>query len=210
MARAYRSDLRTEQARGTRRTVVDAARALFVDRGYDRTTLDAVAAAAGVSRRTVVNAVGGKAALLKLAWDQALAGDDEPVPMADRPAVLAILACTDPAESFRRWAAMVADVTGRAVALHRVLTAAADVDPDAAELLVRSERERLEGARAFARHLASIDGLAVPEEAAADAFWALNGATLYRDLVLDRGWSVSAFVAWLAAQAAASAGRTLD
>lgn len=209
MTRAYRSDLRAEQARATRRAVVGAARDLFVERGYDRTTLDAVAEAAGVSRRTVVNAVGGKAALLKLAWDEALVGDDEPVPMVDRPAVLAIRASADPVESYRLWAAMVADVTGRAVALHRVLVAAADVDPDAAELLARSERERLEGARAFAQHLASIDGLSVPEDRAADAFWALNASTLYRSLVLDRGWSVERFTTWLAAQAAASGGRTL-
>ncbi len=89
--RPYRSELRARQADGTRRAVVEAATGLFVARGYAETTLDAVAAAAGVSRRTVVNAAGGKAALLGLARDFSLVGDDEPVPMADRPAVLAIL-----------------------------------------------------------------------------------------------------------------------
>jgi AcrR family transcriptional regulator len=204
--RAYRSTLRAEQARATRRAIVAAAAGLFVARGYAETTLDAVAAAAGVSRRTVVNAVGGKAALLALAWDFSLVGDDEPVPMAERPAVHAILASTDPAESLRLWAAMVVDVEERAAPIDRVLDAAADVDAEAAALRARADTERLAGAQAFARHLASIDGLApgVTVERAADAFWALNDGTLYRRLVLERGWSTAAFAAWLTDQARAS------
>jgi AcrR family transcriptional regulator len=207
--RPYRSEVRTQQARATRRAVVEAAAGLFVARGYAETTLDAVAAAAGVSRRTVVNAVGGKAALLALAWDFSLVGDDEPVPMVDRPAVTAIRASTDPAGSLRRWAAMVAEVEERAAPIGRVLEAAADVDPDAAALLARAATERLTGARDFAEHLASIDGLApgVTVRRAADAFWALNDGTLYRRLVLERGWSTAEFTDWLTAQARACTGR---
>lgn len=208
MTRPYRSEVRTRQARETRRAVVVAARDLFVARGYGGTTLDAVAAAAGVSRRTVVNAVGGKAALLSLAWDQTLVGDDEPVAMAERPAVQAIEACTDPAEAIRLWAAMMAEVLARAAPLARVVELAADVDADAAALVARGDAERLAGARAFARHLAAIGGLGVPEHRAADAFWALNDGTLYRRLTLERGWSSADFTAWLAEQAAASAGLT--
>lgn len=203
--RPYRSDLRARQADETRRAVVDAASRLFVAGGYADTTLDAVAAAAGVSRRTVVNAVGGKAALLSLAWDVSLVGDDEPVPMSERPAVRAILASTDPAESVRLWAEMTVDVLARAAPIGQALEAAADGDPDAAALLAKADAERLEGARAFARHLASIDGLGrgVTVERAADAFWALDDGRLYRRLVLERGWTSEAFATWLAAQAGA-------
>jgi AcrR family transcriptional regulator len=205
--RPYRSDLRVRQARETRRAVVEAAARLFVARGYADTTLEAVATAAGVSRRTVVNAVGGKAALLSLAWDVSLVGDDEPVPMADRPAVRAILASTDPAESIRLWARMSADTLARAAPVGRAVEAAADVDADAAGLLATADSERLDGARAFARHLASIDGLGpgVTVERAADAFWALGDGRLYRRLVLDRGWPAAVFTRWLAAQVAAAA-----
>ncbi|HEY2191191.1 MAG TPA: TetR family transcriptional regulator [Actinomycetospora sp.] len=206
--RAYRSDLRTQQARATRRAVVEAATGLFVARGYADTTLDAVAAAAGVSRRTVVNAVGGKAALLALAWDFSLVGDDEPVPMADRPGVLAIRASTDPAESVRLWAEMTVEIEERVAAIGRALEAAADVDEEAAALLAKAGAERLDGARAFADHLASIGGLAsgTTVEQAADAFWALNDGTLYRRLVLDRGWSTARFADWLRRQTQASTG----
>ena len=59
--RPYRSRLREDQARATRRAVVGAARDLFVELGWSRTTIDAVAARAGVSRKTVFSSVGGKA-----------------------------------------------------------------------------------------------------------------------------------------------------
>jgi AcrR family transcriptional regulator len=208
--RPYRSDLRARRARSTRRTIVAAAARLFVARGYADTTLDAVAMAAGVSRRTVLNAVGGKAALLSLAWDHSVVGDDEPVAMADRPAVRAILASADPAEVLRLWAETTVEVEERVAPIGRVVQAAADVDADAAALLAKADAERLEGARAFARHLASIDGLGpgMTVERAADGFWALNDGTLYRRLVIDRDWSTAELTDWLTAQARACAGWT--
>jgi len=101
-SRTYRSPLRDEQVRGTRRAVVAAAHDLFVEHGYAATTIDAVAERAGVSRKTVFSAVGGKAVLLKLALDWALAGDDEPVPLADRPEVRQERRETDPWALVRR------------------------------------------------------------------------------------------------------------
>lgn len=204
--RPYRSDLRDRQARETRRTVVIAAADLFVRLGYAATTLDAVADAAGVSRKTVFNAVGGKPALLKLAWDHSLVGDDEPVPMADRPAVARIVATTDPVVAIRLWVDLIADVAERSGGLGGVVVAAADTDADAAALLERSAAERLAGARAFAGHLQAIGGLRadLPPEQAADVLWTLNDGAAYRQLVLDRGWTVAAFRDWLVRVAVAS------
>src|SRR5262250_2683333 len=86
----YKSTLREAQARATRRAIVDAAARLFIERGYGATTVDAIAEAAGVSRKTVFTSVGGKAEALKLAIDWANVGDDEPVPMLERPHVKAM------------------------------------------------------------------------------------------------------------------------
>src|SRR5919107_608151 len=104
--RPYQSRLREEQARSTRRAIVTAAGDLFVELGWSRTTIDAVADRAGVSRKTVFTSVGGKAALLKLAFDWALAGDDEPVAIADRPDVRRMMAGDDPAALLSAWVAM--------------------------------------------------------------------------------------------------------
>src|SRR3954467_3001154 len=122
--RPYRSTLRAEQARATRRAVVSAARDLFVEIGWTRTTIDAVAARAQGSRKTVFTPVGGKAALLKLALDWALVGDDEPVPMAERPVIAGMEQLSDPRELVARWARFVADLEVRAAPLAAVLVAA--------------------------------------------------------------------------------------
>lgn len=197
--RVYRSQLRERQARETRRVIVAAAAELFIRQGYAATTLDAVAEAAGVSRKTVFNVAGGKAALLKLAWDWSLVGDDEPIPMAERPAVKQVQASTDPAESIRLWVDMVAEITERSAPIGRVLAAAADVDPEAAALLAQADQERYLGARAFVGHLAGLDGLR-PEltvDRAADVFWALTDPTVLRRLVIDRKWPLTDFRDWL-------------
>ncbi len=72
--RAYRSRLREEAALLGQKAVVDAAAALFTEQGYARTTIDQIAARAGVSRPTVF-AAGSKAQLLALARRAAIGGD---------------------------------------------------------------------------------------------------------------------------------------
>ena len=80
--RSYRSTIR----RGTHRQLICAAAyRLFSDKGYLATSIEDIAAEAGVARPTIFTAVGPKATILRLVVDQALAGDDAPVPIAQRP-----------------------------------------------------------------------------------------------------------------------------
>jgi AcrR family transcriptional regulator len=205
-SRRYTSEVRDEQARRTRRAIVTAAHDLFVAQGYAATTIDAIAQAARVSRRTVFNSVGGKAVLLKLALDWAITGDDEPIPLADRPAVKAIKAEPDPRKRLALWAQTVVDVAARVAPISEVLTVAADVDPAAAHLLADAARGRMSGAAAFVHHLAAQDGLAahVTEQHAADLCWALMDGHLYRLLVAQRGWTAGDFTRWLTDSLAAT------
>ncbi len=209
-ARRYASEVRDEQARRTRRAIVTAARDLFMAQGYAATTIDGIAVAAHVSRRTVFNSVGGKAALLKLALDWAIAGDDEPVAMADRPAVRAIQAEPDPRQALLLWVQTVTEVAARIAPIGQVLIAAADVDPAAAEMLAEAGRNRLQGATFFIRYIASLDGLAegLTEQRAAELCWALMDGHFYRLLVAQRGWSPAEFTRWLFDSLAAALLRT--
>ena len=112
--RAYSSALRDQQAGLTRRRVLDAALELFLAEGYPGTTIEAVARRAEVSTQTVYNAVGGKAALLRAVYDVTLAGDDQPVPIAERPAFQAMLAETDGRRCLARYAALGRELWERA------------------------------------------------------------------------------------------------
>ena len=206
LPKRYASQVRDEQARRTRRAIVTAAHDLFLAQGYAATTIDAIAEAAHVARRTVFNSVGGKAALLKLALDWAIVGDDEPVAMADRPAVKAILAEPDPRKALMLWVQAETDDDARTAPLGEILTAAADIDPAAAELLAETSRNRMLGATAFTRYLASLGGLAagMTERRAAELCWALMDGHLYRLLVAQRGWSTADFTRWLSDSLAAA------
>jgi AcrR family transcriptional regulator len=202
----YASQVRDEQARRTRRAIVTAAHDLFVSRGYAATTIDGIAKAAHVSRRTVFDSVGGKAALLKLALDWAFVGDDEPVALAERPAVRAIVAESDPRTALVLWVQAATEIAARIAPLGQVLTAAADVDPAVAELLAEANRNRLNGATRFIRHLASLGGLApgMTEQCAADLCWSLTDGHLYRQLVAQRAWTTADFNQWLYSTLAAA------
>jgi len=205
-SRSYRSPLRTEQARATRRRIVDAGRDLFVERGYGPTTIDAIAERAEVSRKTVFTSVGGKAAVLKLAFDWALAGDDEPVAIADRPEVRQLMTEPDPAVLVDGWAAISAAIAARVAALHHVLVIAADADPDAAALLSAVDEQRAEGARVFVTRLRTIGGLRPPldpDRASAIADLLMDPLA-YRRLVQLRGWTTAEYTEYLQQAAAAA------
>ncbi len=134
--RVYRSDLRAEQARTTRSQVVTAASRLFSERGYAATTIDAVAAEAGVSRKTVFTAVGGKVELMKLAYDWAIAGDDEPLAKVERQEILELKAEPDAVVVIGKYVDLLEESLTRVAPVHDALRSAADVDDQARELLV--------------------------------------------------------------------------
>ena len=196
--RAYRSPLRDEQVRTTRRAVVAAAHDLFVERGYAATTIDAVAERAGVSRKTVFTAVGGKAVLLDRALDLALRGDEDPTPVAERREIRAEAEETDPRRLVQRWARRMAVIERRAARLALVLAAGADSDPDVAALHERSERGRRHTAHVFAARLAEIGGLraGVDVERAEVVASLVSEPLVFQRLVVEAGWTVAEYVRW--------------
>jgi AcrR family transcriptional regulator len=198
--RDYRSGLRAAQAADTRRLIVSAAARLFVEDGYGATTIDAVAEAAGVSRKTVFTAVGGKVDLLKTALDWAVAGDDEPIAMADRPALRELLELDDPAALLTAWANVMVEIDTRVAGLFVALEVAADGDDAASRLLDESRNQRLAGARMVVKRLVALDALtdAVSRADAVDLAWLATDPVLFDRFVRIRGWSVGKFETWLA------------
>lgn len=198
--RVYSSDLRDAQARATRRQVVAAAGALFAEHGFGATTIEDVAKAAGVSRKTVFTSVGGKVDLLKLAFDWAVAGDDEPVPVMDREAIQAAMVEPDARRVVEMYADMMVESMPRVAGIYVALLGAAAVDPAARALFEEVQGQRLHGMRAMAGQLHRLGALrpGLSTGAAADILWVHNDPLLYHRLVHDRGWSTRRWRDWLA------------
>ncbi|MGW7540875.1 TetR/AcrR family transcriptional regulator [Streptomyces sp. NPDC054770] len=195
--RPYNSERRREAARRNRAAVLEACRELLFQDGFHATTIRAVAERAGVSAETVYKSFGGKPGMVKALWDITLAGDDEPVPMADRPQTREILTTADPVAKLRLYAAYVRGIHERVAALFALLTQAG---PDVGEILATGERERLTGVTSFVTHFAEAGVLRPDADPArlADAVWALAGPQLFTQLTAGRGWSAAAYEEWLA------------
>ena len=190
-----RGQARTRLARAA---VVDAARTLFLDRGYGATTIDAISALADVPPATVYRLFSSKRGILEALLDVSIVGDDEQVPMAERPPVRTLLADPDPKRKLAGFVGIAAQVNSRTAPIYRILVSAASSDPDAAALLDQLTRQRQEGQSLIARSLARAGALRpkLRERDAADIIHALLSPEIYGLLVVDRAWQPERYARW--------------
>ena len=193
--RRYDSSGRREQARRTCLAILAAARDLFIERGYGQTTMVAIAQRAGVSVETVYAAFSSKPNLLKEVWDVTIGGDDEDIPLHERPHFRAMRAEPDLATRLAMYAAIVTEMSPRTIPFIMALRGAAATEPAAATMLEEIDRQRLNGMTIAAGELAA--GLAVSEEEARDVLWTTNAGDLWHHLVQKRGWPPERFERWL-------------
>jgi AcrR family transcriptional regulator len=185
--------------------VVEAAEALFLERGYGATTVEAISERADVPPATVYRLFSSKHGILKALLDVSIVGDDDEVPVGERPQVRSLLAAPDPRAQLAGFVAVAVQINHRVGPLYRILVSAAGTDPDAAAQLDELTRQRQQGQRAIARALARAGALRpeLRERDAADLVHALLSPELYRLLVLDRGWAPDRYARWLEATLAA-------
>lgn len=197
--RSYDNSRREAGARETRRRIVAAARDLFVEFGYPTTTFAAIADEAGVSVQTVYAHFPSKRDLLKDVIDQAVAGDDEPVAIPDRPEVAEILAEPSPERKLRLHAAHAVAISQRSTKVDQMLRSAAAADPEAAELWRHGARGRQVGMAQFAAHLSECGHLreGLSTQRAADRLAVLIDPELYRLAVGTKGWTPQEHEEWL-------------
>ena len=202
MASRESSGVGRDQARTrlARAAVVEAARSLFLERGYGATTIDAISELADVPPATVYRLFSSKHGILKSLLDVSIVGNDESIPMADRPQVRTLLAERDPREQLAGFVAITARVNAGIAPLYRLLVSAAGTDADAAALLDAITRQREQGQRLIARSLTRAGALRpeLRERDAADIIHAFLSPELYRLLVVDRGWKTERYQPWLA------------
>jgi len=149
--------------------LLDAAQAVFIGQGYARATMDAIARAAGASRKTIYARYAGKEEVLAAVFERLL---QEAVP-ADPPPAEGIPAASDPPRTILLRlgrglaAAAAAPVTS---GLNRLIAAEAHQFPEVARLAVQLQGLAVEGVRRALEQLRDegrLPGLADPPRAAA-------------------------------------------
>lgn len=200
----YRSPLRDTQAAQTRERVLEAAAELFVRRGYLRSTMRDIAAAAGVSVETVY-AQGSKQALLLAAVDRALAGPEAGVALIETAPVAQALEADSVAEVIGGFARALADIAARAAGLIVAFEDAAAADAATLAVWTESEERRRQDYRRWVDTIAARgalrDGLDVAR--AADGLWCTLSPRLAHRL-LTTGWSPDQVADWAAAVVAST------
>jgi AcrR family transcriptional regulator len=196
--RRYDSSRRRAQAGQNRAAVIEAARSRFFAEGYASTTVGQIASEAGVSVETIYKAFGNKAGLLKAVFDVAVAGDDEPVAMADRDFIARIEAEPEARTKIEMYVAHLCESVPRAAPVQLLARDAGAADADAAGVYAQTRAEMLHGMTLFARNLHQTGQLKVSAHEARDVLWTYFGAEVYELLVLERGWSTKRYGRFLA------------
>src|SRR5215218_672788 len=132
--RRYDSSRRRAQAAATRADILGAAQRLFEDRGYATTTMDAIAAEAGVALKTVYVAFETKSGLLRALWNHLLRGGHDDVPIGEQPWYRDLVAEPDAERQIRVTARNSRVVKVRIAGVLEVIRSAAPLDPDIAGL----------------------------------------------------------------------------
>lgn len=198
-SRPYDASRRRAQAEENRRRMLRGAHELFLEHGYARTSLAAVAAAAGVSNDLVYKAFGSKRRLVVEVMNFTTTGEVDSPKVLDQAGPQAVRAETDQRLQVAMFAADVAGRISRIRPVDDVIRSAAAVDPELAERRAAMQRTRLANLRAFVEWLAANgplrDGLTVDDATA--TVWSMAGPDMHRLLVDDLGWDHEHYAAWL-------------
>jgi AcrR family transcriptional regulator len=189
--------VRAEKARATRRRIIAVAAELFTRDGYLQTTMADIARQAEVAVQTLYLSFGSKVAVLDAALDVAIAGDDQPLPVLERPWFAQLRAEPDPVAALDILADNTTEIIARVYPLYAAMSNAS-ADPELAEVRDRNKRQR------FASHLPVMQELAgragfnprLPVERATEIFYTLMSEETYGLLIAEHGWSVPDWSGW--------------
>jgi AcrR family transcriptional regulator len=187
---------RREQAKATRRRIVDSAYRLFSAGGYPSTTMDAIATEAGVAVQTVYHVFNTKAELLREVIEVAAAGRHDPPPA---PAwVEEVFAENDGRRVLALTTEHGFDMSARVAPLIAAINAAASTDPSFADYWDASCTVRRNGTTEIVKRLAASGLLraGLGTQRAADIFYATGSHEILSAFLTTCGWSLAEVKAW--------------
>ena len=171
---------------------------LFAERGYTRTTMADIAAAAGVAVQTVYFVFHTKTEVLDSAYGLAVMGEDDPAVPRDQPWYRQALDEPDVSIAVQLVVDGLSEILRRVAPLDFAVRTAAAADPEASAFLTGNEAMRADGYRDMVGLLSRKRPLRenLTEAHATDLMLFLAGPGAYRALVLERGWTHAEWVDW--------------
>jgi AcrR family transcriptional regulator len=179
--------------------MLSSARELFVTAGYGATTMEHIAAEAGVAVQTLYYTFRTKGQLLRELTELTAAGEEGAPPVPERPWMRELLA----AKSAQRVIALLvehgADIYERAAPLWPALNAATAIDPEVGQYWQAVADGRRAAERRIMTHLEHLDALRddVDVNRATDIIVVLFGHDVYRGLVVEAAWNLVSYKARL-------------
>jgi AcrR family transcriptional regulator len=191
--RTYRSSVRAAQARATRQRILDAATGLFAARGWSGTGMREVAEAAGVSVETVYKNFSSKGELLHRVLDVIVAGDDDPVVLAERPEYRA-MGVGSLHERAQAAAALMTAINSRQAPVVPAMREAAAVEGEGelSDLLAYLHERR----RVDFRRGGSLLADRPLTDTEVDGIWAILSVDVYLLLTRVTGWTDADYQTW--------------
>jgi AcrR family transcriptional regulator len=198
--RTYDSSLRKQQASETRMRILDAAQRLFAEKGYPASTIEAIAAAAGVAVDTVYAAFGNKRGVLQALLNVRVGGDEAELDLLDRAGPQAVQREPGQKAQLAAFAADVSQIIERARPVDDIIRGAAAVDAEIAVFRSEAQAYRYRNMRQLVSWLAAKGPLraGLTEEDAAAIAWTMTSPEVHGLLRVARGWSAERYSAWLA------------
>jgi AcrR family transcriptional regulator len=190
---------RAEQARATRRRIIDQAASLFIEHGYAATTLDQIAKGAGVAVQTLYFHFGNKATVLKEVVDVLAVGDDEPVPLLERAWAHRVRDEPDGRRALAIWVRNARAVFGRVAPIMKIVRDAAGADPEMAAQWQTNLAQRYLAQRTIVQQLADKHALrpGLTVERASDIVFCLVSIEVYQLFTVERGWTPTQWERWI-------------
>jgi AcrR family transcriptional regulator len=178
----------------TRNAILIAARELFEEQGYHGAALEAVAKRAGVSRQAIYLHFASKAELLTAL--HARIYETDVAPTLDRHPVWT---ASTALEGLDALIAVDAEVASKVWRIHEALVVARRHHAEVDETLRPREAERYDELVRLGRWLKKEGGLPPRMRVGtfADIVWGLTSLGTFQNLVIERGWSIARFVAWV-------------
>jgi len=173
------------RSRATRAALLDAARQILEERGFEALTMSAVATSAGVSRPAVYLHFTSRTDLVSGLFDHISAAEGL------QESLQKVWTAPDALNALEQWAQHLARYHPRILAVDRAVDRLRRVDPNAAAHHKRVRTKQLESARRLAGWLQDEGHLAVPWTvvSARDMLFALISSDTIEALISDRRWT---------------------